>query len=101
MSRYSIADQVARFADAKDTNNTRVLDIDKFFDGSVFKDKNVLVTGGNRGLGFCLSTVLVQNGANTMVTCRRSNDELVELVGEGNVFDESSSEEQQRNCSEW
>ncbi len=52
MSTNSIADQVARFAEAKGTNNTRVLDIDQFFDGSVFKDKNVLVTGGNRGLGF-------------------------------------------------
>lgn len=86
MSTYSIADQVERFTKAKDTNNARVLDIDQFFDGSKFKGKNVLVTGGNRGLGFNLVTLLVQSGANTVVTCRRSNDELDKLVGKDNVL---------------
>lgn len=87
MSAYSIADQVARFAKAKETNNTRVLDIDQYFDGSVFKGKNVLITGGNRGLGFNLATLLVQNGANVKVTCRRSNDAIEKLVGKENVMD--------------
>jgi len=87
MSTQSIADQTARFAKAKETNNTRVLDIDQYFDGSKFKGKNVLVTGGNRGLGFCMATLLVESGANTIVTCRRSNDELEKLVGKDNVLD--------------
>ena len=87
MSTQSIADQVARFANAKETNNTRFLDIDQFFVGSAFKGKNVLVTGGNRGLGFCLSTVLVENGANVFASCRRSNNELETLVGKANVLD--------------
>eukprot|EP00584_Thalassiosira_punctigera_P004336 CAMPEP_0172533788 /NCGR_PEP_ID=MMETSP1067-20121228/6371_1 /TAXON_ID=265564 ORGANISM="Thalassiosira punctigera, Strain Tpunct2005C2" /NCGR_SAMPLE_ID=MMETSP1067 /ASSEMBLY_ACC=CAM_ASM_000444 /LENGTH=280 /DNA_ID=CAMNT_0013318479 /DNA_START=85 /DNA_END=927 /DNA_ORIENTATION=- len=87
MSAQSIADQVARFAKAKETENTRVLDIDQYFDGSKFKGKTVLVTGGNRGLGFNLATLLVQNGANAVVTCRRSNDDIVNLVGKDNVLD--------------
>lgn len=87
MSAYSIADQVARFAQAKETNDTRVLDVDQYFDGSVFKGKNVLVTGGNRGLGFNLATVLVQNGCNVKVTCRRSNEDIEKLVGKDNVLD--------------
>lgn len=86
MATYSIADQAARFAKAKETNDARVLDIDKYYDGTKFDGKNVLVTGGNGGLGFRLSTLLVQNGANVFVTCRRSNDELEKLVGKDNVF---------------
>lgn len=86
-STHSIADQVARFAKAKETKNTRVLDIDQYFDGSKFEGKNVLITGGNRGLGFNLATLLVQNGANVMVTCRRSNDDIEKLVGKDNVLD--------------
>lgn len=85
-STTSIADQVARFAKAKETNNTRVLDIDQYFDRSKFEGKNVLITGGNRGLGFNLATLLVQNGANVMVTCRRSNDDIENLVGKDNVL---------------
>ena len=87
MSAYSIADQVARFAQAKETNDTRVLDVDQYFDGSVFRGKNVLVTGGNRGLGFNLATVLVKNGCNVKVTCRRSNEDIEKLVGKDNVLD--------------
>lgn len=86
MSSQSIADQVERFAKAKETNNTRVLDIDQFFDASQFEGKNVLVTGGNRGLGFQLATLLVQSGANAIVTCRRSNEDIETLVGKENVL---------------
>ena len=78
---------MARFAQAKETNNARVLDIDQFFDGSKFKGKNVLVTGGNRGLGFNLCAVLVQTGAFVLVTCRHSNDEIEALVGKENVLE--------------
>ena len=42
---YSMADQVARFANAKKTNNKRYLDITTVYDGSSYKGKNVLITG--------------------------------------------------------
>mmetsp|Transcript_10626 Transcript_10626/g.22635 ORF Transcript_10626/g.22635 Transcript_10626/m.22635 type:complete len:281 (+) Transcript_10626:81-923(+) len=87
MPSESIADQAARFAKANETSNTRALDIDQFFDGTYFKGKNALVTGGNRGLGFNLTTLLVDNGANVFVTCRRSNSELEALVGKDNILD--------------
>lgn len=84
---YSIADQVKRFANAKAENNRRYLDIDSAFDGSGLKGKTVLVTGGNRGLGFEMAKVLVASGAKAIVTCRRSNDDLDNLVGKSNVFE--------------
>lgn len=43
-TRYTIADQPKRFANAKKENNVRVLDIDKVYAPNV-KDKVVLVTG--------------------------------------------------------
>jgi len=87
MSTTSVADQTERFVKAKETNNTRVLNIDQYFDGSKFKGMNVLITGGNRGLGFNLATLCVQNGANVFVTCRRSNADIEKLVGLSNIFD--------------
>ncbi|EEH57178.1 uncharacterized protein MICPUCDRAFT_7243, partial [Micromonas pusilla CCMP1545] len=36
----------------------------------------VLVTGGNRGIGLALVKELVACGANVIVTCRKSNDEI-------------------------
>ena len=51
LRKYSLADQVARFERAKRENNLRYLSIDKVYDGSYLKDKVVVITGGNRGLG--------------------------------------------------
>jgi len=48
---YSIADQVARFENAKATNDERYLDISSVYNGGDLSGKRVLVTGGNRGLG--------------------------------------------------
>ena len=48
---YSILDQVARFANAKATNDTRYLDITTVYDGSDLKDNRVLITDAEQGLG--------------------------------------------------
>ena len=48
---HSIADQVARYAKAKEEKNQRYLDIESVYDGGDLSGKRVLVTGGNRGLG--------------------------------------------------
>ena len=69
---FSIADQVKRFNHAKDTANQRVLDIQKFFDGSQLKGKRVLVTGANRGLGLNLTLRLLENGAMVLAVSRSS-----------------------------
>lgn len=84
---HSIADQQARFAHAKAENDERYLDINSVFDGSSLKGKTVIVTGGNRGLGFELTKLLVEHGATPIVTCRRSNEELDSLVGKSQVYD--------------
>uniref|UniRef100_A0A7S4VF05 Uncharacterized protein n=1 Tax=Alexandrium monilatum TaxID=311494 RepID=A0A7S4VF05_9DINO len=56
---YSIADQVARFARAKEENNTRYLDIETVYDGSSLKVKE-----------------LVAQGAEVLATTRRPSEEL-------------------------
>ena len=47
--KYSMADQVARFANAKATNDARYLDITTVYDGSGLKGQRILVTGGSQG----------------------------------------------------
>lgn len=69
-SKYSIPDQPKRFAIAKEENNKRVLDIDSFYKSDYLKGKNVLITGGNRGLGLAITQELVSKGANVFVTSR-------------------------------
>lgn len=73
---YSLADQVARFSRAKEEKNERYLDISSVYDGSYLKGKRVLVTGGNRGLGFAIVKELVAQGAEVIVTVRGSRGEL-------------------------
>lgn len=46
----------------------------------------MLVTGGNRGLGFELSKELVGIGATVIVLCRSSCTEIEQLVGKYNVY---------------
>lgn len=84
---YSIADQVARFANAKKENNERFLDIKSVYDGGDLSGKRVLVTGGNRGLGLEITKELVAIGATAIVVCRSSSKELSQLVGKWNVYD--------------
>ena len=45
MSGYSLADQPARFAEQKATNNVRALDIDAIYNKGNVKGKTVVVTG--------------------------------------------------------
>ena len=78
-TEYSLPDQPARFALQKAEKNTRALDIEQHFDGSLLKGKRVLITGANRGLGLALATEAVRNGALVYATCRKSSVELDNL----------------------
>jgi NAD(P)-dependent dehydrogenase (short-subunit alcohol dehydrogenase family) len=83
-----MANQVQRFANAKETNNQRYLDIASgvYNGGELSSGERNLVTGGNHGLGFEITKEEVSNGATVIVLCRSSNDELEELVGKWNVY---------------
>lgn len=83
---HSIADQVKRFAKAKEEKNERYLDIASVFDGNDLAGKRVLVTGGNRGLGLAITKELVAIGATALVLCRSTNSDLEKLVGKWNVY---------------
>merc|ERR1719253_1851538 len=83
---HSMADQVARFAKAKEENNQRFLDIESVYDGGDLSGKRVLVTGGNRGLGLAIVKELVAIGATAIVVCRSSSTEVERLVGKNNVY---------------
>jgi len=83
---YSMADQQKRFANAKETNNQRYLDISTVYNGGELSGRRILVTGGNRGLGFEITKEAVSNGATVLVLCRSTNPELEELVGKWNVY---------------
>jgi NAD(P)-dependent dehydrogenase (short-subunit alcohol dehydrogenase family) len=83
---YSLADQVARFEKAKADKNERYLDITSVYNGKEIMGKRVLVTGGNRGLGYEITKELVAAGATAIVVCRSSNKELEALVGKWNVY---------------
>jgi len=74
---YSLADQVARFARAKEEKNERYLNIGSVYKGDVFKGKKVLVVGASKGLGLELIKRLAADGAEAIATCRRSNGEIL------------------------
>mmetsp|Transcript_15328 Transcript_15328/g.42531 ORF Transcript_15328/g.42531 Transcript_15328/m.42531 type:complete len:330 (+) Transcript_15328:100-1089(+) len=86
MAEYSVPDQVQRFATAQAENNERFLNIDSVYNGGEIMGKRILVTGGNRGLGYEIVKQAVADGATVIVMCRKSNDELEELVGKWNVY---------------
>jgi len=77
---YSIADQVARFENAKAENSKRFLDISSVFDGSYLKDLRVLLTGCNRGLGLALARELAAHGAHVTCVVRATSPELDALI---------------------
>ncbi len=83
---YSMADQVARFEKAKADENERFLNIDSVYKGNEIMGKRILITGGNRGLGFEIVKQAVADGATAIVLCRSSNQELEDLVGQWNVY---------------
>merc|ERR1719181_973843 len=66
----SLADQVARFAQAQKDDNRRYLDIASVFDGSSLKGKRVAITGGSRGLGLEIAKAAMDVGAEVLVICR-------------------------------
>jgi D-arabinose 1-dehydrogenase-like Zn-dependent alcohol dehydrogenase len=78
-SRYSLADQVARFARAKRENNQRYLDITTVYDPSYLKGKRVAITGCNRGLGLALAKEVTEAGAKLVAITRSSSEELQSL----------------------
>lgn len=86
MAEYSMADQVERTENARAEKNERFLNIDSVYNGNEIMGKRILVTGGNRGLGYEIVKQAVADGATVIVICRSSNDELEELVGKWNVY---------------
>jgi len=73
---YTIADQPARFARAKQEQNERYLDITTVYNPSFLKDKRVAVTGANRGIGLALATELTTVGAQVVALVRKTSPEL-------------------------
>lgn len=67
---FSIPDQPARYAAAVKRQNMRVLDIDLMYDASYARNKIVLVTGGNRGIGRTIAEEYVRQGARVIITSR-------------------------------
>jgi NAD(P)-dependent dehydrogenase (short-subunit alcohol dehydrogenase family) len=84
-TEYSIADQVKRFANAKETSNTRYLDISTVYDGSYLKGKRVLVTGGEQNLGLETIKEIVKNGGFAICASRTSTPELDAEIAKGNI----------------
>lgn len=54
-SEYTIANQPQRFANAKASKNTRVLNIDAVYNPSFVRGKTILVTGNKNLLNYSIS----------------------------------------------
>lgn len=78
--QYSIPDQQKRFANAQETNDTRHLDVTTVYDGSGLKDKRVLITGAEQGLGFELVKEIVAQGGHAIQAGRTSSTILDEFA---------------------
>lgn len=74
--RYTIADQPARFARAKEQNNDRYLNIESVYDAAYLQGKRVAITGANRGIGLALAKELVARGGKLVAIVRSSSEEL-------------------------
>ena len=46
---------------------------------NLLKGKNVIITGGSRGIGKGIAEKFAQNGANIAFTCIEMSDESIEL----------------------
>ena len=73
---YSIGDQIARFARAKEESNERYLNIASVYKGDGLKDKKILITGANRGLGLEIAKRCIADGAKVVTVCRSASAEL-------------------------
>jgi len=74
--RYTIPDQPARFARAKEEKNERYLDIETVYDPAYLKGKRVAITGANRGIGLALAKELTAQGGKLVAIVRSSSPEL-------------------------
>ena len=83
-SKFTIADQPKRFAEGKRDNNKRMLDLESMYDPKEIKGKNVLVTGGNRGLGLAIVNELKAVGANVIISvrspCKMDGVEVIDCI---------------------
>jgi len=79
---YSLPDQVARFARANKEKNARYLDITTVYDGSGLKDKKVLITGAEQGLGLELVKEILKNGGTCVQAGRTSSTDLDKIAAE-------------------
>jgi len=84
---HSLADQVKRFARAKEEGNKRYLDIASVYDAAYLKGKRVVVTGGNRGLGLEISKAAMAAGAEVLVMCRKGEVEGAKVYAGVDVTD--------------
>lgn len=71
-----MADQPARFAAGKSSNNIRMLDIDQVYEYGYLNGARVGVTGANRGIGLALAKELTDKGAKVVALVRKSSPEL-------------------------
>lgn len=81
----SIADQVARFAKAKEEGNERYLNIASVYNGDYLKGHKVVVTGGNRGLGLDIARQAKASGAEVILLCRKDCSEVEGMQTYGGV----------------
>ena len=47
---------------------------------NLLENKNVIITGGSRGIGKAIAEKFAQNGANLVITCIKMSDEALDLV---------------------
>ncbi len=90
---FTIANQPQRFANAKEANNGRVMNIEEVYEPGYCKGKTVLVTGGNRGLGFAIASEFLKQGARVIVTVRSPVKlEGMEVISGVDVTDDKVAE---------
>lgn len=89
-SEYTIPDQPLRFARDKAANNVRVMNIDAVYNPTYARGKTVLVTGGNRGIGYAIAKEYQAQGARVIVTVRKPvRIEGIEVISDIDVTDDN------------
>jgi len=105
--KYSIPDQVARFANANETKDARYLDITTVYDGSGLAGKRVLITGAEQGLGLELVTEILKQGGTCVQAGRNSSADLDKIAADNpgkvviiNEIDVTNDEKMKKMCDE-